>query len=295
MKILKTSIVIGLLTLSSAAIAEVRTVATLPTYFNDAISLDARNQIYVSNAGSFTASGLSGSQVFKQPKEGESEIYLENLSGPLGNAFDKRGNFFVSNMNTGDIYKKDRQGNVELFSTIESGGGIAVGNNNELYVASYQGKKIYKIDKQGNAEIFSEHPLLAGGPVGLSFDKHQNLYVGNYDDGKVLMFDKHGEVTEIATVAIGGNHIGYLVYAAGNIYTTSLFTNKIYKVTLDGVVSEYAGSGAFGNNDGENSEATFYLPNGITTNKYQDKLYVSEYYSPFVRAITIDSENKKNK
>lgn len=278
----------GLLALSSTAFGEVKTIASMPDAFNDAISVDKKGQIYVSNAGSFGADGLSGSQVFTQSKTGESGVFIDNLNGPLGNTFDKKGNFYVSNMNTGEIYKRDKAGKVELFSVIVSGGGMAVNRKNELFVASYQGKMIYKIDKYGNAEVFSDHPLLAGGPVGISFDRRNNLYVGNYDDGKVLKIDKHGEVTEIATVTMGGNHIGYLVYADGDIYTTSLYTNKIYKVSLDGEVEEFAGTGDFGNDDGDNDQATFYLPNGITTNRSQDKLYVTEYYSPFVRAISLD-------
>jgi len=282
---------ITLVSFSSATSADVLTIADLPTSFNDAITIDKKGDLYVSNAGRFSPEGLVGTQVYTTKGSDAGNIWMENLEGPLGNAFDKEGNFYVSNLNSGAIYKRSKHGEISLFSSIVGGGGIAIDKNNEIFVASFAGGAIYKIDKDGNAEIYSDDPLLAGGPVGISFDEHHNLYVGNYNDGKLLKIDKKGNVSQIATLTIAGNHIGYLVYAAGNLYTTSLFTNKIYKVTLDGQVSEFAGSGTFGHKDGPNLEAEFALPNGITTNKDQDTLYVTEYFSSFVKAINIQSND----
>jgi sugar lactone lactonase YvrE len=287
-KLLTLALCASAFSLSNVAKADVVTVADLPTPFNDAITVDKKGNLYVSNAGNFGADGLQGSQVYSTFEGAEQDIWMENLEGPLGNTFDNNENFYVSNMNTGAIYKRSKSGEVSLFSSITSGGGMAFDKGNGLYVASYQGGAIYKIDRHGNATVFSDDPRLSGGPVGISFDKNHNLYVGNYDDGKLLKIDKNGTVTEITTLTQGGNHIAYLVYAGGHIYTTSLFTNKIYKVTLDGEVSEFAGSGNFGHKDGANLEADLALPNGITTNKAQDTLYVSEYYSSYVKAIRIN-------
>jgi len=276
------------LSVGCIANAEVLTIGTVPNAFNDGITLDNRGRIFVSNAGTFGADGLQGTTVYAFDKDGNVGAAVEGMSGPLGTTFDKAGNFYISNYNTGAVYKRDKHGDLQQFSTIVGGGGMAANAKGEIFVASYQGSAIYKIDRYGNSEVFCDDPMLAGGPVGISFGKHGNLYVGNYDDGKVIKIDKHGNATQIASLDIAGNHAAYLVYAGGNLYSTSLFTNKIYKITLDGEVSEFAGSGEFGNQDGDNSTAMFALPNGITTNKKQDILYISEYYSSFVRAIKLD-------
>jgi len=267
--------------------ADVITIADLPTPFNDGISVDKKGNLFVSNTGNFGPEGALGSHVYTTYEGAEGNVWMEYLDGPLGNTFDNKENFYVSNLNSGAIYKRSKTGEISLFSSIIGGGGMAYDHGNGLFVASYQTGVIYKIDRNGNAEVFSDDPLLAGGPVGISFDKNHNLFVGNYDDGKLLKIDTDGNVTEIATLSIAGNHIGYLVYAGGHIYTTSLFTNKVYKVSLDGEVTEFAGSGMFGHKDGVNSEAEFALPNGITTNKAQDTLYISEYYSSYIKAIRI--------
>jgi sugar lactone lactonase YvrE len=291
-KLLTLALCTSAFALANIAKADVLTVADLPTPFNDAISVDKKGNLFVSNAGNFGPNGLQGSQIYSTAEGAVDGIWLENLDGPLGNTFDNNENFYVSNMNSGAIYKRSKNGEVTLFSSITSGGGMAFDKGNGLYVASYQGGVIYKLDRDGNATVFSDDPRLSGGPVGISFDKNHNLYVGNYDDGKLLKISKDGTVTEITTLAQGGNHIAYLVYAGGHIYTTSLFTNKIYKVTLDGEVTEFAGSGNFGHKDGPNFEADLALPNGITTNKAQDTLYISEYYSSYVKAIRIKHAEK---
>lgn len=286
--VIKCMVAFVAITFGSFLQAEVQTIGNVPHAFNDGIAVGKKGKIYVSNAGDFGAGGLQGTTVYSIDKKGEVGTAVEGMSGPLGTALDRRGNLYVSNYNTGAVFKKSKHGKLIQFSEIIGGGGIAINARGEVFVASYQGKVIYKIDRRGNAEVFSDDPLLAGGPVGISFGKRGNLYVGNYDDGKVLKIDRRGNVTQIATLDIAGNHAAYLVYASGNLYSTSLFTNKIYKITLDGTVTEFAGSGEFGNQDGDNETAKFALPNGITTNKKQDTLYISEYYSSYIRAITLD-------
>ena len=271
--------------LSLTSFAEVSTVAELPHYYNDAISVDKNDQMYVSNYGT---GRVHGSVVTMNDGYGNNSEFVANLDGPLGSAFDKNGNFYVSSRHTGEIYRTDRNGRTELFSHIQGGGGIAIDHDNDIYVASYDEKKIYKIDQKGNASVYSDDPLLQGGPVGISFDKYRNLYVGNYDDGKIIKITKKGEVSLVTTLTAGFNNVAYLVFAAGDIYATSIYANKIFKVSVEGEVEVFAGSGGWGENNGENLEATFAYPNGITTNKKETMLYVTEYFSKVVRAISID-------
>ncbi|MCO7226396.1 hypothetical protein [Pleionea sp. CnH1-48] len=282
---------LGTTLISMTAMAEVTTIATLPNSYNDAINFNRNGNLYISNIGEFDQNGqLTGTEIYKVRQDGTVTIGLGDLSGPIGNTFDSRGNFYIASLNNGNIFKRSRLGHLEQLSTIPAsvGGGMAYHPKRGLLVTSCFDGGIYQIDRYGSATVFSDDPLLAACPIGITFDRQGNMYVGNYSDGRIIKFDKDGNISVLATLDIAGNNIGYLVFAAGHLYTTSLATNKIYKVTLEGEVSEFAGSGGFGNQDGANEEATFGLPNGITTDRNHSAIYITEYFSPHVRKITIN-------
>ncbi len=267
---------------------QVQTVAVLPAANNDGLSFDRRGRLFVSNAGAFGAGGLLGTEVYRVRRSGEFEVTVDGLSGPLGSVFDRYGNLYVSNFNDGTIRKRDRHGEVTVFATLDgSGGGLAIDRRGRLYAASYTGQTIYRIDRAGEVTLFSDDPLLAG-PVGLAFDRRGRLYVGNYDDAKVLRFRRNGSVSVVADLGeVAGGNIGYLTFARGCVYATSLNVNKVFAVSPRGSVDVLAGTGDFGSIDGPLTAAQFALPNGIVANRWGTRLYVSEYGSPNIRSIPI--------
>ena len=252
--------------ISSVWAAEVTTLASLPRQNNDAVTLDADGNIYVSNAG--TGSGnLNGSVIYKVTSDGTTTELVSGLSAPLGSDFDSMGNLYISNYNTGAVTKVTPQGESSLFATLDSGGGIVINSEDEIFVSSYFGNVIYKVALDGVVQTWAQDNLF-NGPVGLALDEEENLYVGNYNDGRILKIDSNVEVTEIARITEGQQAIvGYITYADGAVFATGFDANKIFKVSLNGVIERLAGT----------EGTSFSKPNGISANAEGTLLFVSEY------------------
>ncbi len=73
--------------------------------------------------------------------------------------------------------------------------------------------------------------------------------------------------------------------ANGNIYVADQQNNLIRKITPGGLVSNYAGSGARGSNDGLAANASFNQPTGLVFDG-SGNLYVSDFNSDIIRKIT---------
>jgi hypothetical protein len=71
----------------------------------------------------------------------------------------------------------------------------------------------------------------------------------------------------------------------GNVYVTEFEGNRVRKITPDGVVSTYAGTGVAGYNDGAALQAMFNQPAGIARDA-TGNLYVTEWNNHTIRKIT---------
>ena len=72
-----------------------------------------------------------------------------------------------------------------------------------------------------------------------------------------------------------------------NIFVVDRMNNKIRKITPDGTVSTFAGSGANGSADGDASTASFHYPDGAVFDS-QNNLFVSDQSNHKIRKITPD-------
>ena len=80
--------------------------------------------------------------------------------------------------------------------------------------------------------------------------------------------------SKLATVP--GNNNGHLTFHEGNLYVVGRSAHKIYKVTLDGKVSVFAGAGIRGKDDGAPDKTRFSLPNDIAVSPDGKFMYVNE-------------------
>ena len=78
---------------------------------------------------------------------------------------------------------------------------------------------------------------------------------------------------------------GITVDASGNVYVVDTGNNLIRKVTASGVVTTLAGSGKEGSTNGTGTDASFYVPIGITIDA-AGNLYVTDSSSELIRKIT---------
>ena len=72
-----------------------------------------------------------------------------------------------------------------------------------------------------------------------------------------------------------------------NVFVADTRNNKIRKITPDGMVSTYAGTGNFGTSDGPLNNSTFGQPVGIEFDSNQN-LYVADHGTHLIRKITAD-------
>ncbi|GAA4276650.1 NHL repeat-containing protein [Aquimarina mytili] len=250
---------------------------------NDAVSVDRRGNVYVSEFGQFVGANGNGTRVFKVSKSGEVTEFISDLTGPLGNGIDGQGNFYVVNGSgngSGDVLKITPDGTRTVLATIDGfPSGLTLDYHNNVYVSNFGTPTVHKITQEGEVSVYASDPRLAGG-VGIDFDYKGNLVVGNFATADIVSIDPEGNVSLIATIpdaVVSGFGIGYITVAGNAVFATGIGVNKIFKVTLDGNVEEFAGTGTPAVVDGPVAEASFNGPNGITVDKYAKAIYISEF------------------
>ena len=195
-----------------------------------------------------------------------------NFYSPFGVVSDASGNVYVADTNNLVIRKISADG---VVSTVAGSG-----------QSGY-------LDGAGTAATFVY-------PISIAIDSLGNLYVGDRgnESGKIRKISPTGVVTTLAGTGAQGHQDGagnqasffsvegVSVDAAGNVYVADRSNNKIRKVTPQGVVSTYAGTGGAGSTDGAAAVASFNMPRGLALDA-SGNLYVSDYGSGTVRKISV--------
>jgi len=188
---------------------------------------------------------------------------------PMGLAQDKDGNIFVADAGNNAIRKITPDGVVSTFA-----GGMEGSANGT-------GKE---------AQFFK--------PTDVVIDAKGDIYVTEVYGHRIRKISTSGLVSDFAGSAKGNSgHIdakgpearfyapaGITIGADGNFYVVEA-SNYIRKITPDGSVTTFAGSGNTARTDGTGIEASFYHPNSIDSD-INGNLYVTEYEDSGIRKIT---------
>ena len=114
-------------------------------------------------------------------------------------------------------------------------------------------------------------------PNGITLDDEHNLYVANFDNGDVIKVTPDGDASRLATLP--GNNNGHLTYVEQSLYVVARGDHRIYRVSLDGDVSPFAGDGVRGRKDGSAATARFSYPNDIAFDPKRRAFYVNDIAS----------------
>jgi sugar lactone lactonase YvrE len=196
--------------------------------------------------------------------------------------------------------------------------GIARDAQGVLYVADSSNRVIRKIAADGVVSTVAGTAGQSGNvdglgsaarftnPAGIALDGSGNLYVTDASAHTVRKIAPDGEVTTLAGLAAsagGGSGSadgvgsaarfnqprGIALGSDGALYVADAANRAIRRVTLDGVVTTFAGAaGSSGNLDGIGSAARFNFPRGIAASP-DGHLYVADSGNRNIRRVAVPS------
>lgn len=136
-------------------------------------------------------------------------------------------------------------------------------------------------------------------PTVVAIDSFGNVFVVDRSNHKIRKITPDGTVSTFAGSGFSGSADGVGTAASfrfpdgavfdshDNLFISDQSNHKIRKITPDGTVSTFAGSGAIGAVDANGTAASFYYPAGMAVDAY-DNLLVADYGNNKIRKITPD-------
>ncbi|UOF02277.1 NHL repeat-containing protein [Bdellovibrio reynosensis] len=132
--------------------------------------------------------------------------------------------------------------------------------NDNVYVASLMGGNIQILDKNGNFIKAFEKESPLGGIMGLFIDSTNNIYsTQGFAPGSpqyIFKFNSSGQ--QVGRFSQSGTNPGQLQFAIasvvdaqGNIYTSDMLANKVWKYDKDGNYIKFIGTGVAGTSNGD--------------------------------------------
>jgi gluconolactonase len=174
-------------------------------------------------------------------------LFATGFKFPEGPAFDRNGNLFVVNVDTGDISRISPKGQVNTF--VNTGGapnGAKFHTNGDLYVADRR-KGIIAISPNGNIRVVVDNyqGKKFNGPNDLVFDFRENLYFtdphGSSAEnpfGSVYQLSCNGEMTCLASELAFPNGLA-LSRDEKFLFVADTRKNRILRYVLDPPVRSY--------------------------------------------------------
>jgi sugar lactone lactonase YvrE len=241
------------------------------------------------------------------------------LYAPYGVAVDGAGTLYVAEQNKTAVRYADCT--VGLGESAVYGSGVALSSlsgialsGSLLYVADTGNKVIRLITNNGGhsgtsstlagvgTNGYVDGPSLTAAfssPTGIAVSSSGDVFVTDTNNCVVRKISA-GQVSTLAgagptscgstdgttTAAQFNRPTGIAVDASDNLYVADTVSNKIRRITPQGVVTTIAGSGVSGFADGTGSSATFNTPTGIAVDT-NGNVFVTEYASGKIRKITV--------
>jgi len=241
--------------------------------------------IDVSESGDiFVATSQAGSVIRISPN-GDQQL-AANIGGyTVGVGLNSDGDLYVTEYEGGALYRVTPQGQQTIVAnSIVGAGNLIIDDSDNVYVAALNENRVYRVTKNGNKTV-----LVSGipNPLGIAIDESGTLYTADPLGARIYRINDGGTWSLLADLPInsGRYKIGNLVYWNGALYATGFANHRLYRIDLDGTVSEVAGDGVAGARDGE--DPRFNGPNGITVSGDGRGLLVSEFGGQRVRKIEL--------
>jgi serine/threonine-protein kinase len=186
--------------------------------------------------------------------------------------------------------------------------GIAIDSAGNTYVADSRNNRIRKVSFNGTVTTLagSGKDGSADGkgvsasfffPVAVAAGANGNVYVADTHNSLIRKIAPDGTVTTLVgrnqpvkkdlsdSLQKLDNPYGIAAGKDGTIYFTDWAKDLVCKISPDGKLSEVAGDGSPGAEDGVGHAASFYLPEGIAVDE-NGTLYIADCYNNMIRKIS---------
>lgn len=184
---------------------------------------------------------------------------------------------------------------------------VTIDGFGNIFVVDRSNHKIRKITPSGDVTTFAGSGSIGSDdgvgsaasfkyPDGGVFDSQNNLFISDQSNHKIRKITPDGTVSTFAgSGSIGSANgigtaasfyypAGMAVDAADNLYVADYGNNKIRKITPNGTVSTFAGTGVVGSTDGNVSVAEFNGATGVCVDSFGN-IFVADYYNNKIRKI----------
>jgi serine/threonine-protein kinase len=196
-----------------------------------------------------------------------------------------------------------------ITAQLESPYHIGLDKNGNLYILDQDVTVIRKISSAGDVSVYAgvNQPGFANGPAltarfqtdasAIIADQSGNIYIGDTFNNSIRKINPDGQVSTFAGMEVEGFRNGDLGNAQfrypvaiafnkpGDIFVADEGNFCIRKITVDGMVSTFSGSGKSGMADGDQATAQFYFINDMVADDHGN-LFVAD--DNRVRKITAD-------
>jgi trimeric autotransporter adhesin len=192
--------------------------------------------------------------------------------------------------------------------------GMTFDSAGNLYIADNQQSVVFKITPSGIATVFAGNgskgysgdggPATAAGllePEAVAADAAGNIYIADFHNERIRKVEPSGRITTFAGggATDEGDGIpatssklfepdGLTVDSTGSLYFAEGGTNKIRKVTPDGIIHNIGNANSlpsgYSGDDGPASQAQFSAPAGLAVDR-QNNLYIADRSNNRVRKI----------
>jgi DNA-binding beta-propeller fold protein YncE len=121
------------------------------------------------------------------------DVFISNLGGPDGQAWDDKGNIYISQFGPSRVSLHDGENGAFIENFIRSNAGGLNGPLDNLFlpdgtflVSSFNSNRVKHYDAEG---VFLEDIAILGGPQGLEIGPDGQLYAGSFINGVINRYD----------------------------------------------------------------------------------------------------------
>lgn len=129
--------------------------------------------------------------------QGPGDAVWDDLSSPVGMAYDADGALYIANWSGGTIERFTAEGERSTFASgLDGPTGLAIDAEGVVHAASYSGDVVWRFSDDGEPEVFVEGLAT---PAGLSFNAAGELLIANRQTDEILAADADGQTRVVAS------------------------------------------------------------------------------------------------